>query len=174
MCSSDLDASGRGSGEGKRLARRALTRGRPAGFLAQTMTPNRILPDLQSSLVCDNIRQEANGNLILLGVLSQVLAPEFPITASQVLIVNRWTAGKGTFTQSVRVLATDSTTVLSKSESKFQLNDPAFSATTVVGIQNLTFKEPGPYWVEVLVDDVMKLRYAIPVFQVQQIGRAHV
>lgn len=132
------------------------------------MTPNRILPDLQSSLVCDNIRQEANGNLILLGVLSQVLAPDFPITASQVLIVNRWTAGKGAFTQSVRVLGIDSTTVLSKSESKFQLNDPAFSATTVVGIQNLTFKEPGPYWVEVLVDDVLKLRYAIPVFQVQQ------
>jgi len=134
------------------------------------MTPNLILPDLQSSLVCDNIRQEANGNLILLGVMSQVMSPEFPITAAQVLVVNRWTAGKGTFTQSVRVLGTDSTTVLSKSESKFQLNDPVFSATTVVGIQNLTFKEPGPYWVEVLVNDVMKLRYAIPVFQVQQQG----
>ena len=147
---------------------RSLTPARPAGILAGTKTPNRILPDLQSSLVCDNIRQEANGNLILLGVLTQVLSPEFPITASQLLIVNRWTAGKGAFTQSVRVLGTDSTTVLSKSESKFQLNDTAFSATTVVGIQNLTFKEPGPYWVEVLVDDVMKLRYAIPVFQVQQ------
>ena len=132
------------------------------------MTPNRILPDLQSSLVCDNIRQEANGNLIMLGVLSQVLSPQFPITAQQLLIVNRWTAGEGTFTQSVRVLSSDSSTVLSKSDSKFQLNDPVFSATTVVGIQNLTFKEPGPYWVEVLVDDVMKLRYAIPVFLVQQ------
>jgi hypothetical protein len=96
------------------------------------------------------------------------MSPQFPITAQQLLIVNRWTAGKGSFTQAVRVLSSDSSTVLTKSESKFQLNDPVFSATTVVGIQNLTFKEPGPYWVEVLVDDVMKLRYAIPVFQVQQ------
>ncbi len=132
------------------------------------MTPNRILPDLQCSLVCDNIRQEANGNLMFLGVMSQIMSPQFPITAPQILVVNRWTAGKGTFTQAVRILSSDSTTVLSKSESKFQLNDPVFSATTVVGIQNITFKEPGPYWIEVLVDDVMKLRYAIPVFLVQQ------
>jgi len=132
------------------------------------MTPNRILPDLQCSLVCDGIRQEANGNLILLGVLSQILSPQFPITAGQLFVVNRWTAGKGSFTQVIRLLGTDSTTVLSKVDSKFQLNDPVFSATTVVAMQNVTFKEAGPYWIEVLVDDVMKLRYALPVFQVQQ------
>ena len=132
------------------------------------MTPQRILPDLQCSLICDGFRQEANGNLILLGVMDRVLSPQFPLQVPQLVIINRWTAGKGSFTQAVRVLSSDSSTVLTKSESKFQLNDPVFSATTVVGIQNLTFKEPGPYWVEVLVDDVMKLRYAIPVFQVQQ------
>jgi hypothetical protein len=137
-------------------------------FSAPRMTPNRILPDLQCSLVCDGVRQESNGNLLLLGVLSQVLSPQFPITAAQLFLVNRWTAGKGTFTQSIRILSTDSSTVLTKAEAKFQLNDPVFSATTVVALQNITFKEPGPYWVEVLVDDVMKLRYAVPVFMVQQ------
>lgn len=135
------------------------------------MTPNRILPDLQCSLVCDGIRQEANGNLILLGVLSQVLSPQFPITASQLFVVNRWTAGKGQFTQVIRVLSSDSGTVLQTAESKFQLNDPVFSATTVVAMQNVTFEKPGPYWIEVLVDDVMKLRYALPVFLVQQQGQ---
>ncbi len=132
------------------------------------MTPNRILPDLQCSLVCDGIRQESNGNLILLGVLSQVLSPQFPITAGQLFVVNRWTAGKGNFTQVIRVMSIDSATVLHKAESKFQLNDPVFSATTVVAMQNLTFEKPGPYWIEILVDDVMKLRYALPVFMVEQ------
>ncbi len=135
------------------------------------MTPNRILPDLQCSLVCDGIRQESNGNLILLGVLSQVLSPQFPITAAQLYVVNRWTAGKGAFTQVLRLLSIDSSTVLQKVESKFQLNDPVFSATTVVAMQNVTFKDPGPYWIEILVDDVMKLRYALPVFLVQKDGQ---
>ena len=33
------------------------------------MQASRILPDLQSSLVCEDIRQEANGNFILVGVM---------------------------------------------------------------------------------------------------------
>ena len=34
------------------------------------MSETRILPDLQASLMCEDIRQEANGNLMLLGVLA--------------------------------------------------------------------------------------------------------
>ena len=33
------------------------------------MNPSRILPDLQCSLLCEDIRQEANGNFILLGTI---------------------------------------------------------------------------------------------------------
>jgi hypothetical protein len=131
------------------------------------MTPNRILPDLQCSLICDGFRQESNGNLILLGVMDRILSRQFPITIGQLFLVNRWTAGKGNFTQVVRILGTDQTTVLHKAESKFQLPDPVVSATTVLGVGGFPFSHAGPYWIEVLVDDVMKLRYALPVFQVQ-------
>ena len=37
------------------------------------MNPTRILPDLQCSLICDDIRQEVTGNFILLQILAAVM-----------------------------------------------------------------------------------------------------
>jgi hypothetical protein len=125
------------------------------------MTPTRILPDLQCSLLCEEVRQEANGNVFLLGILDVVRVPQLPITAAKLCVFNRWTAGVGVFTEAVRILAPDQTTVLSKSEVKFQMKDPNLSATTVTYFGNVQFANPGAYMVEVLVDDVMKLRYPI-------------
>ena len=125
------------------------------------MTPTRILPDLQCSLLCEEVRQEANGNVFLLGILDVVRVPQLPITAAKICVFNRWTAGVGVFTEAVRILAPDQTTVLSKSEVKFQMKDPNISATTVTYFGNVQFASPGAYFVEVLVDDVMKLRYPI-------------
>ena len=132
------------------------------------MNPSRILPDLQCSLVCDGIRQEMTGNLILLGVMDRILSQQYPVQLGQIFIVNRWTAGKGQFTQIVKILAADQTTVLHKSESKMNLTDPIMTATNVHAVGGVTLAQPGPYWIEVLIDDVMKLRYAIPAYLVQQ------
>jgi hypothetical protein len=132
------------------------------------MNPSRILPDLQCSLVCDGIRQETTGNLILLGVMDRILSQQYPVQLGQIFIVNRWTAGKGQFTQVVKILAADQTTVLHKSESKMALADPIMTATNVHAVAGLNLSQPGPYWVEILIDDVMKLRYAVPAYLVQQ------
>jgi hypothetical protein len=80
------------------------------------MQPTRILPDLQCSLLCEDIRQEASGNFILLGVINFVRVPQLPVTAFKICVFNRWTAGVGQFTESVRLLAPDQTTVLRKGE----------------------------------------------------------
>ena len=125
------------------------------------MTPTRILPDLQSSLLCEEVRQEANGNFFLIGVIDFVRVPQLPVTAFKLSVFNRWTAGIGNFTESVRLIAPDQTTVLRKSEVKFQMKDPAINATTVTLFGNVEFAAPGAYYVEVLVDDVMKIRYPI-------------
>jgi hypothetical protein len=125
------------------------------------MTPTRILPDLQCSLLCEEVRQEANGNFFLVGVIDLVRVPQLPVTAFKLSVFNRWTAGIGVFTESVRLIAPDQTTVLRKSEVKFQMKDPALNATTVTLFGNIEFAAPGAYFVEVLVDDVMKLRYPI-------------
>lgn len=130
------------------------------------MQPTRILPDLQCSLICEEVRQEANGNFILIGVIDFLRVPQVPITAFKLSIFNRWTAGIGQFTESVRLVAPDQTTVLRKSEVKFQMKDAGVNATTVTFFQNVEFSKPGSYFVEVLVDDVMKLRYPLTVFVV--------
>lgn len=131
------------------------------------MTPTRILPDLQCSLLCEEVRQETTGNFILIGVIDLIRVPQLPVTAFKLTIFNRWTAGVGVFTESVRFIGPDQTTVLRKSEVKFQMKDPAVNATTVSLFGNVEFATPGTYYIEVLVDDVMKLRYPVNVILVQ-------
>ncbi len=131
------------------------------------MTPNRILPDLQCCLVCEDIRREANGNFIILGVLSFLRFPQMPITGVRFYIFNRWTAGFGQFTETLRIVAPDQSTVLQKSEMKFALQDPAHNATNVTLVPPVEFRAEGIYFVEVLVDDVMKLRLPLPAVVVQ-------
>src|SRR5450432_3293875 len=127
------------------------------------MNPTRILPDLQASLMCEEVRQEANGNLFIIGVINFIRVPQLPVVAGRLCVFNRWTAGIGQFVESVRLIAPDQVTVLRKSEMKFELKDPAVHSTNVMVFGQVEFKAAGTYFVEVLVDDVMKLRYPIPV-----------
>ena len=126
------------------------------------MNATRILPDLQSSLLCEEVRQEANGNLFLIGVLNFIRVPQLPVGIGRLCILNRWTAGIGQFNDSVRLMAPDQTTVVSQSSLKFELRDPGSHSTNVMVFSQVEFKAAGTYFVEVLVDDVMKLRYPVP------------
>lgn len=136
------------------------------------MTPNRILPDLQCSLLVEDVRQEASGNIILVGVLGVIRVPQVPIAAPKVCVVNRWCAGIGQFNEQVRLVAPDGQQVLRKSNAKFALPDPTQTATLVSVFPGIEFPTAGVYHIEVLVDDVMKIRYPIPVIVVQQPGQA--
>ncbi len=127
------------------------------------MEATRILPDLQCSLLCEEIRQEANGNFFLIGVLNFIRVPQLPVVAFKLSLFNRWTAGVGQFVETSRLIAPDQTTVLRKGEVKFVLKDAALHATNVTMFGQVEFKTAGTYFVEVLVDDVMKLRYPVPV-----------
>ena len=125
------------------------------------MQPSRILPDLQCSLICEDVRREANGKFILIGVINFIVVPQLPVGA-RLCVFNQWTAGFGQFKENVRVIAPDQTTVLAKSEVKFGLENPAHHASNL-NMFGLKLELPGTYFVEVLVDDVMKLRYPLPV-----------
>ena len=127
------------------------------------MQASRILPDLQSSLVCEEVRQEATGNFFLIGVINVIRVPQLPVTAFRLAVFNRWTAGVGDFTETVRLIAPDQTTEIRKAETKFQLPDPAMHATNVAFFAQVEFKAAGHYFIEVLVDDVMKIRYPLTV-----------
>jgi hypothetical protein len=130
------------------------------------MNATRILPDLQSSLLCEEVRREANGNFFLVGVIDFIRVPQLPVVAFKLSLFNRWTAGVGQFVETSRFIAPDQTTVLRKGEVKFTLQGAAQNATTVTLLPQVEFKTAGTYYVEVLVDDVMKLRYPVPVVHV--------
>lgn len=127
------------------------------------MQPTRILPDLQCSLVCEEVRQEVTGNFFLIGVINFIRVPQLPVVALKLAVFNRWTAGVGQFTETTRLVGPDQTTLLRKGEVKFALQDAGMHATNVTMFAQIEFKVPGTYYVEVLVDDVMKLRYPVPV-----------
>ncbi|HAB17235.1 MAG TPA: hypothetical protein PLX89_07170 [Verrucomicrobiota bacterium] len=135
------------------------------------MTPNRILPDLQCSLLVEDVRQETSGNLILVGVLGVIRVPQVPIAAPKVCVINRWCAGIGQFTEQVRLVAPDGQQVLRKNTAKFALPDPTQTATLVSIFPGIEFPAAGVYHIEVLVEDVMKVRYPVPVVVVQQPGQ---
>ena len=134
------------------------------------MQPTRILPDLQCSLLCEEVRQEINGNFFLVGIISYIQVQQVPITAFKLCIFNRWTAGVGQFTENVRLIGPDGLTVLRQSQVKFALQDTVHNATNVTVFGQLKFESAGVYSVEVLVDDVMKLRYPVPLSIVQPQG----
>jgi len=140
------------------------------------MQPTRILPDLQCSLLCEEIRQEITGNFILIGVLHFIRVPQLPVVALKLSLFNRWTAGVGQFIETVRLIGPDQMTVLRKGEVRFALPDAGLNATNVTVFTQVEFKNAGTYFVEVLVDDVMKLRYPLQVVLAppqQQPGAGH-
>jgi hypothetical protein len=132
------------------------------------MNPSRILPDLQCSLVCEDVRQEINGNFMVSGVLGLIRVPKIPVVAWRLFVFNRWTAGVGQFHEAVRLVGPDQATVLRKGQTQFALENPAQTMTNVTLFAQVQLPAPGVYFIEVLVDDVMKLRYPLPVVVVQQ------
>ena len=127
------------------------------------MQATRILPDLQCSLLCEEVRREVTGNFFLIGVINFIAVPQLPVVALKLSIFNRWTAGVGTFTETVRFIGPDQTSILRKGEVKFTLPDAATHATNVNMFGPVEFKLAGTYYIEVLVDEVMKLRYPVQI-----------
>ncbi|MDA7915620.1 hypothetical protein N9B94_00120 [Verrucomicrobia bacterium] len=135
------------------------------------MNPNRILPDLQSTLVCEQVRREANGNFFLIGVLGVITTPVVPITAPMISIFSRWNRGRGEFLEQIRIIDVDGTTELIKCETQFSLPDPAHPSSTVTTLSNFEFKQQGVYQIEVSVDGVIKSRFPLPVVVISQQGQ---
>ena len=119
-------------------------------------------PDLQSSLICDDVRQERSGKFILIGLFDAIALPRYPATFQRLCIVNRWCCGEGTFVQHSRLLAPDQ--VQSVAESKpvtLKLPDTQATATCIEFFLNVRFDAPGTYWIEILLENQLKLRYPL-------------
>src|SRR5436853_481033 len=83
--------------------------------------------------------EKVTGNFIFLGVIAAIAVPQVPVTAMRLCVVNRWTAGIGQFTEVVRFIAPDQTTVVRQSQVKFALQDTTGNATNVTVFGQVKF-----------------------------------
>lgn len=129
-----------------------------------------MIPDLQSSLLCDDVRQERNGKFILIGLFDVISLPEFPAVFHRLCLINRWCCGEGEFLQHSRILKPDGNTVLVEGKPvKVNLPNDYVTATCVEFFINVKLEETGTYWVEILLENSLKLRYPV---RVQKINTA--
>ncbi len=125
-----------------------------------------MIPDLQSSLICDDVRQEHNGKFMLIGLFDAIHTETFPTTFAKLCLVTRWCSGNGTFIQRSRIIHPDQLTVLVEgTDVQVTLPSTEAAATNVEVFVNVTFPEPGTYWVEILLEGDLKIRYPLRVNQ---------
>lgn len=128
-----------------------------------------MIPDLQSSLLCDDVRQERNGKFILVGLFDALGVPQFPTVIQRLCIVNRWCCGDGEFHQKSRIIQPDGTTLLVEGKDVLlKMPDPEATATSVEFFLNVKFEAEGTYWVEILLEGDLKIRYPLKAKKVAQ------
>ena len=121
-----------------------------------------MVPDLQASLLCDDVRQERNGKFILIGIYDGVSAPGFPVVFQRICVVNRWCCGEGTFYQHSRILKPDGDSPLVEGKNvRVQLPNGEASATSVEFFMNVKFETEGTFWIEILMEGDLRLRYPL-------------
>ena len=121
-----------------------------------------IKPNLQFSVLCDDVRREDNGKFLLIGIFESINTSKFPPIHPTLFVVNRWCKGEGAFKQKIRILdAMDQKIVFQTEDQVFELKDIDAHHTLISRFNNLVFKEPGKYWVEVMLDGELVLNYPI-------------
>lgn len=129
---------------------------------------DKIIPDLQSALVCEDVRQEVNGMQSIIGVLSAVPSPQLPVRLLKLCIWTRWCGGVGSFLQQARILSPDEEEKIGEAQVHFQLREMEAQATNVHFFSGATFREYGRHVVEIYLDGDLRLRFLLPVIQIRK------
>src|SRR5215813_11080271 len=127
-----------------------------------------ILPDLQSCVLCEDVRCEFNGMNTLVGVLNVVAAPSLPINYLRLCIWTRWCGGVGKFRQRSRIIGVDEQNVLAQAEVEFELKEMEGHATNVHYFGGVQFQQFGLHHVEIYLQEELRLRFPLPVVRVQR------
>ena len=109
------------------------------------------------------MRREINGNFILLGIIGFVQVPQLPITAHKICLFNRWTAGFGTFTRERTFDRSGPDDGDAPERGQIRAARRLAQRHECHGLWPGDFEAEGVYYIEVLVDDVMKLRFPLPI-----------
>ncbi len=123
----------------------------------------KILPDLQACLLCEEVRQEMNGNFILIGILGVITVPALPISAIRLCIFTRWCCGVGRFRYRYQIVLPDHTNVIATTQGEFELLSVDHHITQMSVFGNIQFQQEGIHWVEVYLEDNLEMRFPIPI-----------
>ncbi len=126
-----------------------------------------VIPDLQSSLLCDDVRQERNGKFMLIGLFDAIGAVRMPLRYPRLFIVTRWCSGQGVFRQNCRIVRPDGDNLIAGKDVITRLSGQEATATNVEVFVNVEFPDYGLYWVEILLDGELKLRYPLRIYQIK-------
>jgi len=123
-----------------------------------------MMPDLQMSVLCEDVRQERSGKFILIGLFDGIALPAYPAVFARMCIVNRWCCGTGLFQERTRIVGGDGVTVIAESKDvPVKLEAQEAFVTNVQFFLNTRLEREGTYWVEILLDGDIRLRYPLRV-----------
>ena len=126
-----------------------------------------MIPDLQASFACEDVRVEASGSHTVVGILNGIGAPNLPVRVLKMCVWTRWCSGTGEYEQKTRLVQPDEVTVMAQAKTNFVLNHEDSHVTNVNIFAGMEFKEEGIYHVEIHLNDRLRLRYPLRVQQVQ-------
>ena len=130
------------------------------------METTAILPDLQSCVLCKDVRCEINGMQTLVGVINVIPAPSLPINCMRLCIWSRWCSGSGRFRQKSRIIGVDEQQVLAQAEVEFELKEMEGHATNVHYFGGVQFQQFGLHHVEIFLENELRLRFLLPVIRI--------
>ena len=130
------------------------------------MEETAILPDLQSCVLCEDVRCEINGMQTLVGVINVIPAPTLPINCLRLCIWSRWCSGSGKFRQKSRIIGVDEQQVLAQAEVEFELKEMEGHATNVHYFGGVQFQQFGMHHVEIFLENELRLRFPLPVVRI--------
>jgi hypothetical protein len=123
----------------------------------------RMIPDLQASFACEDVRVEASGSHSIVGIINVIGAPTLPIQVIKLCVWTRWSSGTGRFEQITRLVGPDEETVLASAKTEFELTHEESHTTNVNIFGGVQFNHAGAHHVEILLDGEMKLRFPLRV-----------
>ena len=122
-----------------------------------------IEPDLQFSILCDQVRREDNGKWILLGVFENISVAHFPSQHGALCVLNKWIRGEGSWTQKTRFVDENDRVLLERHDIAFNLAELPSNFLAIQAFAGLPLEGAGNIWIEVYLNDELKQRYPISV-----------
>ena len=122
---------------------------------------------LNYTLFCEDVRVEASGQLSLMGVMHQIVVPQFPVTLIRMAVLNHW-EGDGQYLTEVRILTPDRMQTVAVSQpAGFSVPAGGYADNVTVFV-NTVFYQPGLYIVQTLVNSSLFAEKLLPVLLPEQ------